>query len=159
MYGHKETAAILLENEARDDLHSAAARGDMDAIEELLTSGIDPACINRGGETALMWACTRQRNELTIDRLLKAKANVNAKDQHGFTALMEASQGGHIEAMKVLIAARADINAREPEDDQTALVMAMHCARSDAVSLLAAHGAEKPRERDVDKLQPEAPAR
>ena len=144
MYGHKETTALLLENEARDDLHSAAARGDVEAMDELIAAGnADANAVNRGGETALMWACYRG-HEPAVRLLVKAKANVNARDQHGFTALMEASQGGHIKAMQALIAARADVNAREPEDDETALTMAMHCARNDAVQVLIDAGAEKP---------------
>ena len=134
---------MLLENDARDDLHSASARSDLEAIEELLAGGSDPLSVNRGGETALMWACTRGNDE-AIRLLLKAKANIDAKDQHGFTALMTASQGGHLEAMKILLAARADVNAREPEDGETALAMALHCARNEAAQLLIAHGAEKP---------------
>lgn len=146
MYGHKEAISILLENEARDDMHSAAARGDIDAIEELIASGNgDVSSVNRGGETPLMWAANRGHTA-AIERLLKAKASVNARDQHGFTALMEASQGDHVGTIKVLIAARADVNAREPEDDETALVMAMHCARNEAAQLLIEHGAEVPKE-------------
>ena len=40
--------------------------------------------------------------------------------------------------------ARADVNAREAEDDETAIMMAMHCARSDAVQVLVAAGATPP---------------
>lgn len=144
MYGHKEAVAILLEKEARDDLHSAAARGDVEAMEELLASGNgDAHAVNRGGETALMWAAYHGRAE-AIKLLVKAKANVNARDQHGFTALMEASQGGHVESMNFLIASRADVNLREPEDDETAAIMADHCARHEAVQVLIDAGAEPP---------------
>lgn len=144
MYGHKESIALLRENEARDDLHSAAARGDVEAMEELLVTGnADINAVNRGGETAVMWASYRGHDAI-IKMLAKAKANVNGRDQHGFTALMEASQGGHTAAMQALIDARADVNAREPEDDQTALIMATHCARNEAVRLLIDSGAERP---------------
>ena len=146
MFGHKEAVAILLEQEARDDMHSAAARGDVEAMEELLAAGSgDVTTVNRGGETALMWAASRG-HEAAVRLLIKAKANVNAKDQHGFTALMEASQGEHLEAMRALIAAGADVNAREPEDYDSALNMALHCARSDAAQLLLDAGAEPPDE-------------
>ncbi len=114
-------------------------------MEEMLAHGDrghgDAMAVNRGGETALMWAASRG-HEGAIKLLIKSKANVNAKDQHGFTALMNASQGGHIEAMRALISARADVNVKEPEDDETALNMAMHCARQDAVQVLIDAGAE-----------------
>jgi len=150
LHGHKEAISILIENDARDDLHSAAARGDTEAMEELMAQGNgDTAAVgvNRGGETALMWAATNG-HEPAVKLLVKAKANVNARDQHGFTALMQASQGGHVEAMKALITARADVNAREPEDNETALVMATHCARNEAVQALLDAGAEPPQESD-----------
>ena len=44
--------------------------------------------------------------------------------------------------MKVLIEARADVNASEPEDDETALVMANRNAQSEAAALLLEMGAE-----------------
>jgi ankyrin repeat protein len=79
-----------------------------------------------------------------IKLLLKAKAQVNAKDQHGFTALMGASQSGHVEIMKILLNARADVNAREHEDGETAITMAMHCAQNEAVKCLIEFGATMP---------------
>lgn len=146
MYGHKEACQMLLEADARDDLHAAAARGDTEAMEELVAAGHgDPTLANRGGETALMWASAGGHAE-AIKLLLRVKANVNARDQHGFTALMGASQGGHLDAMRTLLTARADVNAKEPEDSETALIMAEHNARNDAVALLLECGAQRPDE-------------
>ena len=55
MYGHKEAVSILLENEACDDMHSAAARGDVEAMEELIADGHrDVTVTNKGGETSAM---------------------------------------------------------------------------------------------------------
>ena len=79
-----------------------------------------------------------------IKLLLKAKAQVNAKDQHGFTALMGASQSGHVDIIKILLNARADVNAREHEDGETAITMAMHCAQNEAVKCLMEFGATMP---------------
>ena len=142
MYGHKETIAVLRDNHATDDMHCAAARGDLEAMEELLAAGRgDVNAVNRGLETPLMWASANGRDQ-AIRLLLKSKANVNTADQHGFTSLMQASQGGHLEAMKVLMEARADVNASEPEDDETALVMANRNAQSEAAALLLEMGAE-----------------
>jgi serine/threonine-protein phosphatase 6 regulatory ankyrin repeat subunit B len=44
--------------------------------------------------------------------LLAAGADVNAKDKDGVTALMWASQGGHITVVQALLAAKADVNAK-----------------------------------------------
>ena len=151
LYGHKEAIAVLREHDARDDLFSAGARGDADALEEMLSATGeargDVLTPNRGDETALMWTaqggCTEGHLQC-IKLLLKAKAQVNAKDQHGFTALMGASQSGHVEIMKILLNARADVNAREHEDGETAITMAMHCAQNEAVKCLIEFGATMP---------------
>ena len=105
--------------------------------------------LNKGNETALMWVANGDKGNTPghaecCKLLLKAKANVHARDQHGFTALMGASQCGNVETMKLLIGAHADVNARETEDDTTAVMMAMHCARSDAVQVLIDAGATVP---------------
>ena len=152
MYGHKEAITILREADARDDLFAAGARGDIEAIEELLVASGDVTQQNRGDETALMWTahggCT-PGHAACVNLLLAKKANVNAKDQHGFTALMGASQCGHVEIMKLLLTARADVNARESEDDETAVMMATHCAQSEAVKVLLAAGATLPESNDA----------
>ena len=145
LHGHKEAIAMLRENEAHDDILSAAARGDHEALEEMLMANIpgsDANMMNRGCETPLMWASNNGRAEC-VRVLIKAKANVNACDQHGMTSLMMASQGGHSETIKALVTGRADVNAKEPEDGETALSMAMHTARQDAVQALLDAGAEQ----------------
>ena len=47
MYGHKEAIALLREAEARDDLFAAGARGDTEAVEELLAANGDVQQVNR----------------------------------------------------------------------------------------------------------------
>jgi ankyrin repeat protein len=55
---------------------------------------------------------------------LKAGADVNAKtDYVGITALMWASDKGHLETVKWLTANKADVNAKT-KDGKTALIMA-----------------------------------
>ena len=81
LYGHKEAVETLRGAEARDDLFSASARGDAEAVEEMIAGGTsDVTNINRGGETALMWAASNG-HAACVRLLLKAKANVDAKDQ------------------------------------------------------------------------------
>ena len=159
MYGHKEAAQVLLENGARDDILSASARGDLEAMEELISpsahasSAIDIVNTpNRGGETALMWATNSGHIE-AMKLLFQHQAKPDHRDQHGFTALMGASQHGHLGAIRLLVQEGADINASEPEDDETPLTMAMHCARSDAVALLLELGAETPADFDDNEAQ------
>ena len=43
--------------------------------------------------------------------LIKAKANVKARDQHGSTALLEACKGGNFDIYDAVIKAGADVSA------------------------------------------------
>ena len=47
--------------------------------------------------------------------LIENGADVNAKDQYGITALMEASRNGHDDIVKRLIDNGADVDARDNE--------------------------------------------
>ena len=47
LYGHKEAVALLREADARDDLFAAGARGDAEAVEELLAANSDVLQVNR----------------------------------------------------------------------------------------------------------------
>jgi hypothetical protein len=60
---------------------------------------------------------------LRIKSLIEARANVNAKQVGGFTALMWAAGNGHLEVVKALIVAKADVNAKQG-DGLTALMWA-----------------------------------
>jgi ankyrin repeat protein len=45
-----------------------------------------------------------------VSVLIAARANLNAVNQYGDTALMAAASNGHIDIVSVLIAARAEVN-------------------------------------------------
>lgn len=55
--------------------------------------------------------------------LVKAKADVNAANNHKVTALMYAADCGHTDIVDILIKANADVNAQD-EDGRTALMYA-----------------------------------
>ncbi len=56
-----------------------------------------------------------------VKTLLRKKADVNAKDKNGQTALMAAARRGHLDVVKLLIDKGADVNAKD-ENDRTALM-------------------------------------
>ena len=70
---------------------------------------------------------------------LLEKTNVNAKTESGITALMMACDEGHEEIAGLLIKKRADVNAKEKNDNLTALMLACYHGHKDLVELLIAH--------------------
>lgn len=116
-----------------DALIQAASADRTDVVEALLAEGVDVNTANQSGVTALM----RVVDDSTLDALLNAGADVNRKDGAGFTALMWAAVTGRTEHVKKLIAAGADVNARNNERET-----ALDLARPDAKEVLLHAGAK-----------------
>lgn len=56
-----------------------------------------------------------------VERLIAAKAGLNARDGRGRTALLAATHGNHVDVARVLIAAGADVNAKDDLQDSAYL--------------------------------------
>ena len=80
-----------------------------------------------------------------VDILLQAGANVNRKvDVRGRveTALMRAAYSGHLEVVKLLLEAGADLNSKG-SDEKTALTMAKERGHVEVVDFLDKAGAKE----------------
>ena len=139
-------------------LMTAARTGDAEAVRVLLVRGADPN-LRDGfrGQTALMWAAARN-NAGAAHALAELGADVRAKTgtaaraplgnrlfyappPTGFTALLFAARGGHVEAVRVLLAAGADVNDTL-SDGQSALVVAVANANWELAGYLLDRGAD-----------------
>ena len=69
-----------------------------------------------------------------VERLLAAGANPNAALLNGETVLMTCARTGDAGAVKALLAHGADVNAKEREHDQTALMWAAAQRHPDVVA-------------------------
>src|SRR2546421_7018463 len=71
-----------------------------------------------------------------VERLLAAGADARATLLNGETALMTCARAGDARAVKALLAHGADVNAKEHEHQQTALMWAVSQRHPDVVRLL-----------------------
>jgi uncharacterized protein len=92
-------------------------------------SGVDP----------LLWA-VHDGNVAEVERLVKAGANVNSKNDAGLSPLAEAANVGNTAIIKALLDAGAEPNAPH-YDGQTALMVIARSTNVDAAKLLLAKGA------------------
>ena len=87
-------------------------------------------------------------NAAMIEQLLKAGADANTALPEGETALMTAARTGKVDAVKVLLAHGADVNAKERWKQQTALMWAAH--EGNAATVEAAPRGGREHRRPVD---------
>ena len=137
-------------------LMTAARTGDTDTVRALLARGADPnARESRRGQTALMWAAANN-NAAAIHVLVEQGADLHARTDNpsrtpgrgfssapatGFTPLLFAVRGSHLDAVRVLLDAGADVNDAV-SDGQSALVVATANANWELAAYLLDRGAD-----------------
>jgi len=77
----------------------------------------------------------------TVQQLLDKGANIEAKENNGYTALMWAAEHGYVEAVKLLLDKGANIEAKD-QYGNTALVEAVEENKEEVVKLLLSKGAD-----------------
>lgn len=122
--------------------HAAARAGDVMAITAFLDSGIDvDARSDSDGRTVLINAAAR--GDLNVVKLLLARgADVNAKDNKGYTALQHAIEARYDDVSELLLNhPKLDPNARGL-NNVTTLMTYVWRERKDAVQKLLDRGAD-----------------
>ncbi|MGE3508062.1 MAG: ankyrin repeat domain-containing protein [Vicinamibacterales bacterium] len=143
-------------------LMTAARTGSVDAVRTLLAHG---AAVNaresRRGQTALMWAAARNNTDVMrvllengadlaahtanesagVGRVSESGNTFSAPAPTSFTALFFAVRAGHIPAVKLLIAAGADVN-ETLSDGQSVLIVAAANAHWQLADVLLDAGAD-----------------
>jgi ankyrin repeat protein len=79
----------------------AVYSGHREFVKALLDGGVDPSCV-RGGHSALMVACMRGHRGIAQD-LIRAKADVSAKNVLNFTAMQLAARFKHRDIVQLLL--------------------------------------------------------
>jgi ankyrin repeat protein len=117
----------------------AATVGDREIFELLLAAGADPYLRHSGsGPTALDEAAGMGQSEI-VEVWLQRGLDVRLADSVGNTPLMAAA-AGHVELVRRLLAAGADVHARTV-DGITAYSVARHERHDDVVAVLRQAGA------------------
>jgi ankyrin repeat protein len=118
-FGHTDVARLLLARGAQANLASDNAQRVMP-----------------------LHSAVAARHLAIAEALLAHGAEVNARQEGGFTPLQEAAQNGQLEMAQLLLKHGAEVNAPK-EDGQTALALAEQYGHQDVADLLRRHGATK----------------
>jgi uncharacterized protein len=122
-------------------LHLAAHFSHPNAARALLNKGAQVnACSTNALRNMAIHAAAAGRAHSVAQLLLDAGADVNARQQGGWTPLHSAAQNGDIEFAQLLTEAGADVNARA-DNQQRPLDLALTKGQQAMVDFLESHGA------------------
>jgi ankyrin repeat protein len=113
----------------------AAHWDDLDTAARLVRAGADPNAANDFRMTPLSQACTNG-SAAFVSLLLNAGANPNTPIATGVPPIMTCARSGSADGVRALIAGDADLNAKEPAQNQTALMWAAAEHHPDVVQML-----------------------
>jgi ankyrin repeat protein len=127
-------------------LFRAACMGRVGTVQALLDAGADPNASGERGSTPMMSVVEERDNDDIVLALLRAGADVHARNISGCTALWIACEQGRVRCVEVLIDAGADIEARGRFWGQyftlTPLLVARQYHHTGCVHALIAAGAD-----------------
>ncbi|MEQ1898293.1 MAG: ankyrin repeat domain-containing protein [Vicinamibacterales bacterium] len=120
-------------------LHWAAHWDEGEMAGALLAAGADANAADDLGVTPLSLACTNASVAM-VERLLVGGAGPDAPAH--VPPLVTCARTGNADAVKALVARRADVRAKEPARDQTALMTAVAQGHVEVVRVLLAAGSD-----------------
>ncbi|KAM5148885.1 cyclin-dependent kinase 4 inhibitor C [Mantella aurantiaca] len=115
---------------------SAAARGDLERLEDMLRTSPDVDAPNRFGRTALQ--VMRLGCPAIASCLLGKGADPNLQDSHGFSVVHDTARAGFCDTMRILLDFQADVN-RQDNEGNTALHLAAKEGQLHMVQFLVLH--------------------
>jgi len=133
-------SAVVNGQNQTPSLHMAAARGEVDLINQYIEKKADLNAMDNYGYTPLKRAVDSGHLE-AVKALLQGGANPNVKDRDGSTVLLLAAQSGQKDIVEALLAAKADANAKNSAG-QTSLHLAVMMGNIDVTESLLAGGAD-----------------
>lgn len=116
-------------------------KGNILGVKCALYDGAEVSCRDAVGDTPLIEACSKDGKKEIVEMLLENNAEMDAKNNRGFTALMMAASWGKEEIAELLIEKNADLEARDNEGN-TAFMIAVFYGWETVVKLLAEKSAD-----------------
>jgi ankyrin repeat protein len=150
MAGNREAVRELIEQKADVNapqadgataIQYAAYRNDLELAGMLIAAGADVKARSREGATA-MYLASINGSAAMMEKLLNAGGDANERGPQGETPLMLAARNGNLDAIRVLLAHHAEVNAKEELRGTTALMWAAEQGHAEALRLLIQHGAD-----------------
>ncbi|XP_016397453.1 KN motif and ankyrin repeat domain-containing protein 1-like [Sinocyclocheilus rhinocerous] len=134
--------ANMADQNGNTALHYSVSHSNFSIVKILLAAGIcNVDHQNKAGYTPIMLAslaAVETKDDMMVVQELFSRGDVNAKaSQAGQTALMLAVSHGHIDMVRALLAAGAEVNIQDDEGS-TALMCAGEHGHADIVKLLLA---------------------
>lgn len=151
--GKADAVAMLIERgadvNARDvtngqtALMFAAALGRVDAIKVLTGRKADADAVTRVSPIITMTERYKQQTQGKGSRAITSEGrSSDVRSMGGMTALMFAAREGHLDAVRALVAAGADVNKANESDNVSVLTLAIVNGRLDIAKLLLDNGAD-----------------
>lgn len=123
-----------------EEIHVAAANGDIAALVRMINLGGDKDARDESGATPLHWAAARAQLE-AVRLLVGLGVKINTANEVGYTPLMVAARHGFTAVAELLLEHGADVNAHT-NDGTTALMFAAgYASNPDVLGTLAGAGA------------------
>lgn len=94
-------------------INHSIERNSPETVKLILSKGVYPSSVDSRNIVPLIQA-VRYNDHVSLNALIDAKVNVNAKDREGWTALHHAVKNESPEFVKALIAAKANPNIKAP---------------------------------------------
>eukprot|EP00803_Ostreobium_quekettii_P006626 evm.model.scf_1041.5 EVM.evm.TU.scf_1041.5 scf_1041:32838-49889(+) len=117
------------DNEGKTALHWAADWEDTEAVELLLSQGADASLEDEHGNTPLHFAAFHGNCECAepiLEKLMKAKASLEAVNKDGFAPIHNAAQNGHKAMVSLLLSKGVDVDSHTSAGSTALMQAAKH---------------------------------